>query len=378
VDPVACDGGGELTRLLREQAYGFASCRAGGGGWASPEPSELLGRFRRAAELGWAGLLTAPEHGGEGAGWPEAAVVIEETAAGEPPLAAMLISHLSCCRGVALWGRAERLGELLSPLARGERLGAVGLTEPEVGTDLAEPRAALSQREGALVVNGNKCFVANASQEPFELLTLARGEGGTAALLLPSEAPGLHVAHRYLFSGWEGLPNHALVLQDCVVPEGRLLRERLGRGELLELLDGAWLLAAALAAGMGRACLEEASAYARERRQGGRRLAEHQSVAFRLADMATGLEVLRTSLYPAAHRLQRGEDIHAEICMLKLYAAGWAEEAASSAVEICGGFGYTLDSRVSALWRASKGLKLLWGTRELARLELARCLGLSQ
>ena len=376
MDFAACEDGGELTRLLREQAGGFASCRAGGGGWAPPGPGELLDRFRQAAELGWAGLLTAPEHGGEGAGWPEAVVVIEEAAAGEPPLAAMLLSHLSCCRGVALWGQAEWLGELLPPLARGERLGAVGLTEPEVGTDFAEPRAVLCRREGALVVNGNKCFVTNASQEPFELLTLAQGEGGTAALLLPSEAPGLHVAHRYLFSGWEGLPNHALVLQDCGVPEGRLLREGLGRGELIELLDGSWILVAALAAGMSRACLEEASAYARERRQGGRRLVEHQSLAFRLADMAMGLEILRTSLYPAARRLQRGEDIHAEICMLKLYATGWAEEAASSAVEICGGFGYTLESRVSALWRASKGLRLLWGTRELTRLELARCLGL--
>ncbi len=368
----------ELTRLLREQAGGFASCRAGAGGWEPPDTPGLLSRFREAAGLGWAGLLTSEGYGGEGAGWPEAVAVVEELAAGEPRLALMMASHLTCCRGAEMWGREDALREVLPPLARGERLGALGLTEPEAGTDFDRPRAALMVRgEAEVAVSGNKCFVTNAAAEtPFSLLTFARSKSGLAALLIPSEAPGLHLAHLYRFSGWEGLPNHAVVLQDCRVPAGGVLRDGLGREDLLGMLDGAWLLAAALAAGMGRACLEEAAAYARRREQGGARLAGHQSAAFRLADTATGLELLRTSLLPAARRLRDGEDVHAEICMLKLHSAGWLEEAASCAVEMCGSFGYTLDSRISSLWRDSKGLRLLWGTRELARLELARSLGL--
>ena len=370
-------GEGGLMGLLRGQAGEFASCLKRPADAEYRDEAELVRLLRETADLGWTGLLIEADRGGEGAGWPEAVVVAEELAAREAPLAAMLVSHLVCSYGISLWGSEEQLRLLLPPLARCERLGAVGLTEPERGTDFDQPLASLAGNGESLLLNGNKCFVTNAGEgHGFALLTLARGEGGLAALCLLSDAPGLYLAHRYVFSGWEGLPNRALVLQDCKVPGDGLLREGLGRDDLIVLLDGAWLLVAALAAGMSRACLEEASAYARERKQGGGRLVFHQSLRFRLADMATGLELLRSSLYPAASRLQAGHGIHAEICMLKLFAVSRLEETASSAVEMGGGFGYTAESRLSRLWRQAKGLQFLWGTRELARLELARCLGL--
>lgn len=371
------DGSG-LHRLLRGQA-GACLCRMLETDGPSPRREEalLLSRFRGLADAGLTGIIVPEELEGEGGGWAEAAVVVEETAAAEPVLAMMLTSHLVCAAGLLAWAGPELQRELLPPLARGEALGAVALTEPEAGTDFASLKAVLKRRGDSCFAEGNKCFVTNATGKAEScFLIFLKGRGGIAAACVSSSAPGLHLAHRYRFSGWEGLPNHALVLEDCEFPAGRVLREGLAREDLLPLLDRAALLVAAAAAGMARACLEEARRYASGREQGGKRLAGHQALRFRLADMALFIELVRSSLQPAAARMDAGEDLHLEACMLKLFATGGLEAVASSAVEMAGGYGYTLDSRLSSLYRDAKGLQLFWGSRELMRLELARALGL--
>jgi len=208
------------------------------------------------------------------------------------------------------------------------------------------------------------------------VLAFLRGHDGIAVAYIPSSSPGLHLAHRYRFSGWEGLPNHALVLQECTFPAGNLLQEGLQRDYLLPLFDGAALLVTAMAAGMARACLEVISRYVLERKQGGKRLADHQALYFRASDMATCIELIKTSLHLAAARLDAGKSCHRELCMLKLFASGKLEEIASSAMEMAGGYGYTLDSRLSSIYRDAKGLQLFWGTRELMRMEISTKLGL--
>lgn len=375
---MTCDEERGIHDMLRGQACGISSRILKEDGPAPHrEEGLLLRRFHSLGEAGYPGILIPVELEGEGGGWTEAAIVVEELAAGEAVLAMMLVSHLVCAAGLLGWADERQMRDFLPPLARGDVLGAVALTEPEAGTDFTSLRACLEKRGEDAFASGNKCFVTNtAPGEESGILAFLRGDGGIAAAYIPSGSPGLHLAHHYRFSGWEGLPNHALVLQECTFPARCVLREDLEREDLLYLYDGAALLVTAMAAGMARACLEEASLYARERMQGGKKLADHQALRFRLADMATSGELMRTSLSAAAALMDSGASRHRELCMLKLFASSRLEEIASSAVELAGGYGYTSDCRLSSLYRDAKGLQLFWGTRELMRLEIARELGL--
>jgi len=341
------------------------------------DPESMRERLGVMAGAGYLGILVPTVSGGEGGGWQEAAIVVEETARAQPVLALMLASHLSCCHGIMLWATAGQAEQLLPRLAAGAVLGGVALTEPEAGTDYDAVRTRMERSGGDLVVNGNKCFVTNTGPG-FEsgILAIVKGDAGLAALYVPGDAPGFHLVHHYRFVGWDNLPNHAVLLQDCTVDGDNLLRDGMGRGDLRPFLAGGRLLTVAVAAGMSRACLEEASNYGKEREQGGGRIVEHQAVYFRLADMATSTASMRTCLLQAAAYMDSGGDCLREINMLKLFSTSRLEEIASSALETAGAYGYTVDSRLSSLYRDAKGLQLYWGSRDLMRMEIATELGL--
>lgn len=369
----------DLEALLRAQACEYVARALRGEGTSPATEPERLGEiFAGMATAGYPGILVPAAYGGEGGGLLEACVVVEEVAAGEQNLALMLVHHLACCRGLDLWAGEELKRLFLPLLSSAERIGAVALTEPEAGSDLAAIKAVLERRGSALLLNGNKCFVTNtgAGMECC-VLGFFRGPSGLACALVPSSSPGFHLAHRYLFAGWEGLPNHALVLQDCAVPAGNLVAGSFAGGDFERWCDDCRLLVSATASGMARACLEEASRYAGERKQFGRKLLKNQALYFRLADMAVSATLIHTALRLAASRADEGLPCHTEVCMLKLFATGRLEEVASSAMELAGGYGYTVDSSLSRLFRDAKGLQLLWGTREMMRLEIAFSLGIS-
>ena len=208
-----------------------------------------------------------------------------------------------------------------------------------------------------LVLNGNKCFVTNTGPG-IECLVLGffREPSGLSCALVPSSSRGFHSAHHYRFAGWEGLPNHALVLQDCTVAGDHFIAEEVEGGRFELWCDGARLLVSAVAAGMTRSCMEEAVRYCSERKQFGKRLIEQQSLLFRISDISVSSVLTQTALHLAAPRMDEGIPCHAEICMLKLFATSRLEEAASLAMEMAGGYGYTVDSRLSSLYRDAKGL----------------------
>jgi alkylation response protein AidB-like acyl-CoA dehydrogenase len=312
----------DLHCMLRDQACELsARILREDGPVPQREECTLLRRFRDLKGAGYPGILVPSELDGEGGGWAEAAIITEEVAKGEPVLAMMLLSHLICTAGLLLWADESQARDFLPPLARCDLLGAVALTEPEAGTDFASLRTSLEKKGASAIASGNKCFVTNtAPGEESGVLAFLRGHDGIAAAYIPLSSPGLHLAHRYRFSGWEGLPNHALVLQECTFPAGNLLQEGLQRDDLLPLFDEAALLVTAMAAGMARACLEVISRYVLERKQGGKRLADHQALYFRASDMATCIELIKTSLHLAAARLDAGKSCHRELCMLKLFA----------------------------------------------------------
>jgi len=249
------------------------------------------------------------------------------------------------------------------------------LTEPEAGTDFCAMRAKLEIDGDSLLLNGNKCFVTNTGPDMESgVLTFCECGGKEAAVYVPSSSEGFHLAHRYRFAGWDNLPNHAVVLQDCVLPGNHLVREDMSEAHWGAFFSGPRLLVAAMAAGLCRACLEETMRYANRRVQCGRRLAEHQALRFRLADMATSLEIMKAGVRSAALKLDAGRECLEEIDMLKLFATTHAEWTASSAMEMAGGYGYTEDSRLSGLFRDAKGLQLYWGSRERMRMDIAASL----
>jgi len=372
------NGADELRDMLRGEVH--ACVRKGMrslSSYVAMEPEDMREKLGAMAAAGFLGILVPTESGGEGGGWQEAAIIVEETARAQPVLAIMLASHLSCCHGIRLWATAEQAERLLTPLAAGTVLGGVAITEPEAGTDYYAVQTRMERSGEDVVVNGNKCFVTNTGPG-FEsgILAIVKGEEGLAAVYIPAEAPGFHLVHHYRFAGWDNLPNHAVLLQDCAVGGDNLLRDAMVRDDLLPFLAGGRLLAAAVAAGMSWACLEEASSYGRERKQGGGSIVEHQAVYFRLADMATSIASMRTCLLQAAARMDSGGPCLREINILKLFSTSRLEEIASSALETAGAYGYTADSRLSSLYRDAKGLQLHWGSRDLMRKEIAADLGL--
>jgi alkylation response protein AidB-like acyl-CoA dehydrogenase len=370
----------DIHAMLRNQACGFMMRALGSEGEArSKDPRTLMKMLENMTGAGYPGICIPTDYGGEGGGLVEACIVVEETAVGEPNLALMLMHHLACSHGLMLWAGEEQKRRFLPSLSSLRRVGAVAMTEPEAGSDLAAIKASLVRRTTELVLNGNKCFVTNIGPE-IDCLVLGffREPSGLSCALVPSSSPGFHIAHHYRFAGWEGLPNHALVLQDCSIPADHLITDRMESEPLERWSDSARLLVTAVAAGMIRTCMEEAMRYCGERRQFGKRLAEHQSLLFRIADISLSAALTRTGLMLAASRSDEGVPCHAEICMLKLFATTRLEEAASSAMEMAGGYGYTVDSRLSSLYRDAKGLQLLWGTREMLRLEIARSLDLCE
>lgn len=369
-----------ILAMLRSEACGFVAralrCE---GEKRSRDPGRLVEMLGDMTGAGYPGMLIPAEYGGEGGGLRETCIVVEEVAAGDPNLALMLVHHLACSFGIVLWAGEEQKRRFLPPLSGLESIGAVALTEPEAGSDLSAVKAGMERRGAELVINGNKCFVTNTGPGIDSLvLGFFRGPSGLDCALVPSSSPGFYLAHHYRFAGWEGLPNHALVLQDCTVSGDHLVAEDLGGESFERWCDCSRLLVSATAAGMIRACTDEAVRYCGEREQFGKRLEEQQFLRFRLADLSLSAELVHTGLHLAAARLDEGVPCHGEICMLKLFATSRLEEAASSAMEMAGGYGYTVDSGLSSLYRDAKGLQLLWGTREMMRLEIARSLGVRE
>ncbi len=368
----------ESAQLLRDQCRGYIERMLSRASKAvETDPVYLAELLKNLASVGIPGILIPAEWEGQGGGMREASVIMEEVSRSDPRLALMLLYHLACARGLVLWASEQQKACFLPELALVRRLGAVAITEPDAGSDLASIKAGIKRRGWEMVLNGNKCFVTNTlSGMDFYVLGLFREATGFSLALVPSGSPGLHLAHFYRFAGWQGLPNHALVLQDCAVPLDHLIAEALTLKELEPWLDDARLLVCAIAAGMAQACLEEAMSYCAERRQYEKKLIEHQSLRFSIADMAMGISLLRTGIEWAARGLDEGRRLHQEICMLKLFSTSQLERIASSAMEMAGGYGYTAESRLSRLHRDSKALQLLWGTREMMRLEIARELSL--
>jgi alkylation response protein AidB-like acyl-CoA dehydrogenase len=348
------------------------------------EEHELpMDAVKQMAELGLFGLPYPEEYGGSGADFLTLCLAIEEIARVDSSLAITLEAAVGLgSMPVYRFGTEEQRRELLPPLAAGDALAGFGLTEPGGGSDAGATRTTARVTDGEWVINGSKSFITNSGTPITSFVTVTAVTSGNghkeiSAIVVPTGTPGFEVGKSYRKMGWWHSDTHELSFNDCRVPEANLLGER-GDGfrNFLKILDDGRIAIAALAVGLAQGCLDESLRYVEERSAFGKTIGSFQAIQFKLADMATQVELGRQAYYRAAWLKEVGRPYKKEAAMAKLYASGIAVDVAREAVQIHGGYGYIEEFPVCRHFRDSKILEIGEGTSEVMRILIARELGL--
>jgi short-chain 2-methylacyl-CoA dehydrogenase len=373
-------------RLLRDTVREFAAAEV------APVAEQLdrtkqfpYAIVRRLGELDLMGIPFPEEYGGAGGDSLAYALVVEELARVDSSVAITLCAHTSLgTQPIYLFGSEAQKREHLPGLCRGELLGAFGLTEPEAGSDAGntQTRAVLDGDEW--VINGAKQFITNAGTEISGLvvITALTGSGGSAGereisnLLVQNGTPGYEQGEPYRKMGWNASDTRPLSFSDCRVPVDNLLGPRgAGLRQFLHVLDIGRIGVAAMGVGLAQGALDQALAYARERRAFGRPISSFQSIQAKLANLSTEIEATRLLVHKAAWLKDAGRSFSLLAAQAKLKSGRLAVRAADEAVQIHGGYGYIEEYPVCRFYRDAKILTIGEGTDEVQELVIARALG---
>jgi alkylation response protein AidB-like acyl-CoA dehydrogenase len=340
-------------------------------------PRELFGKL---AELGFMGVCVPEELGGAGADFLSYVLVLEELSRADAGIGVTVAVHTSAATLPILnYGTEEQRAELVPPLARGEKIGAFALTEAEAGSDAASLRTHADPDGDGWRITGAKQWITNGS-EGGTIILFARGDEGISCFAVDGEAEGLTATREEEKLGLNSSSTVDLVLDGVRVPADRLLGEE-GKGFHIAMatLDGGRVGIAAQAVGIAQAAYEVARAYALERRQFGKRIADFQAIQWKLADMATEIEAARRLVLWAAWLRDSGEPHSEAGAMAKLFASSIARRQTAEAIQVLGGYGYTKEFPVERYYRDAKITEISEGTSEIQRLVIARSiLGLRQ
>lgn len=383
--------------LSEEQRAVRDLCREFAGEVVAPAAAELdrEHRFpydivRQMGELGLFGLPFAEEQGGAGADFLTYCLAIEEISRADAGVGITLEAAVSL--GIAPihdFGTKEQKERWLPDLLAGRLLWSFGLTEPGAGSDAGATSTRADLADGRWVVNGAKQFITNSGTDISAGVTITavtgRRPGATrgeiSAILVPTGTPGYVIQPAYRKLGWHSSDTHPLAFDGCRVAEGNLLGRR-GGGyrQFLHTLTGGRVAIAALCVGLAQACLDASLAYAKQRTAFGRPISRFQAIQFKLADMATEIELARLMTYRAADAYQRSGgraagDVQRLAAMAKLWASETSKRAADQAVQIHGGYGFIEDYPVARYWRDVKVNEIGEGTSEVQRILIARELG---
>ncbi|TMJ76940.1 MAG: acyl-CoA dehydrogenase [Alphaproteobacteria bacterium] len=369
----------EEQRLLRDTARNVAQ------NLLMPHAAEWDrdARFPREAlaelgKLGFLGMLVPEQYGGAGADHVGYALALEEIAAGDGATSTILsVQNSVGCMPILQYGSEEQKQRFLVPLAKGEKLAAFCLTEPQAGSDAAALKTRAQRRGNRWVLNGTKQFITSGSNADvaivFAVTDPAAGRRGISAFIVPTDTPGYRVASLEKKLGQRASDTAQLVFEEIeLTPDLMLGAEGEGYKIALANLEGGRIGIAAQAIGMARAAYEAALAYAKEREAFGQKIIAHQAVAFRLADMATQIAAARGLVLDAAAKRDAGEPCLTEAAMAKLFASEMAERVASDAIQIHGGYGYLADFPVERIYRDVRVCQIYEGTSDIQRLIIAR------
>ena len=344
-------------------------------------PREL---FAELAELGLMGVCIPEEYGGAGADFLSYILVLEELSRADAGVGVTVAVHTSAVTlPILRFGTDEQRSRFVPPLARGETLGAFALTEPEAGSDAGSLRTAAREAGDGWRISGSKQWITNGSHAGTFLL-FARtdpdtpGAKGVSAFVL--DADHVRITREEEKLGLNSSVTSDLVVEDARVGRDRLLHEE-GKGfeVAMSTLDGGRIGIAAQALGIAQAAYDAARAYALERRQFGKRIADFQAIQWKLADMATEIDAARLLVYRAAWLREQGRPHGEEGAKAKLFASETARRQTGEAIQILGGYGYTKEFPVERYYRDAKITEIYEGTSEIQRLVIARSvLGLSR
>ena len=335
--------------------------------------------LREAAGLGMGGVYVRDDVGGSGLSRLDAALIFEALASGCPSIAAYISIHNMSSWMIDAYGSDEQRRQWLPKLCTMDLLASYCLTEPGAGSDAAALRTRAVRDGDTYVLNGQKQFISGAGAgDLYVAMVRTGGEGpsGISTLVVPGDTPGLSLGANERKMGWNAQPTRAVIFENARVPvANRLGDEGIGFKIAMAGLDGGRLNIAACSVGGAQAALDKALAYMGERHAFGRRLDEFQALQFRLADMATELEVARTFLWRAAAALDRKDADATTLCaMAKRFATDVGFEVANQALQLHGGYGYLSEYGIEKIVRDLRVHQILEGTNEIMRVIIARAL----
>ncbi len=329
-------------------------------------------------ELNLLGTIFPQAYGGAGMDYVTYALVVEELSRADGSVGIIVASHTSLCANhIYIAGTEEQRRKYLGPLARGEKLGAWGLTEPNAGSDASGTQTTAVLDGDAWVLNGSKIFITQGSVAGIYVIMAAtdkaKKQHGISAFIVERGTPGLSAIPMKRKLGVRASDTAQLTLDDVRIPKASLLGH-LDEGfiDTLQVLDGGRISIAAMALGIGHGAYEEGLKYAKQREQFGQPIANFQAIQWKLADMATELDAARLLILRAAWMKDRGLRVTKESAMAKLYASEAATRACNQALQIHGGYGYMQDYPIERYLRDAKICEIGEGTSEIQRLLIAR------
>jgi short/branched chain acyl-CoA dehydrogenase len=344
-------------------------------------PYEIV---RQLGELGLMGIPFPEECGGAGADTLAYAIAVEELTRVDSSVAITMCAHTSLgTQPIFLFGSEQQKQDWLPELCSGRRLGAFGLTEPEAGSDAGNTHTRAELRDGEWVIDGSKQFITNAGTDISGVvsITAVTGRDGDrkeiSSFLVPNGTPGYEPGPPYRKMGWNASDTRPLTFADCHVPEDHLLGVR-GRGyaQFLAVLSIGRIGVAAMGVGLAQGALDQALAYAKERRAFGKPIGSFQLIQAKLADLSVEIEAARLLVYRAAFEKDQGRDFALTAAQAKLKTGRLAVRACEEAVQIHGGYGYIEEYPVCRFYRDAKILTIGEGTDEVQQMVIARGLGL--
>jgi alkylation response protein AidB-like acyl-CoA dehydrogenase len=369
----------EEHEMIRQAARDFAQTELLPGVIERDEEQKFpKEQVRQMGELGFMGMMVSTEYGGSGMDNLSYVLAMEELSKIDASASvAMSVNNSLVCWGLEKFGNEEQKRKYLTPLAKGEVIGAFCLSEPEAGSDATSQSTTAVDCGDHYLLNGTKNWITNGNSASIYLVIaqtdVAKGHRGINALIVERDMPGFVVGKKEQKMGIRGSDTHSLMFTDVKVPkENRIGEDGFGFKFAMKTLSGGRIGIAAQALGIAAGALELATKYAQQRRAFGKVIADHQAIAFKLADMATRVEAARLLVYKSAWLKDQGLPFDKESAMAKLYASETAMWVATQAVQVHGGYGYVKEYHVERLMRDAKITEIYEGTSEIQRVVISR------
>ncbi len=332
---------------------------------------------KKLAKYGMLGIPFPKQYGGQGGDVLSYAMCVEEMAKVCATTSVIISAHTSLCANpIYEFGTEEQKMKYLVPLAKGEKIGAFGLTEPGAGTDASGQQTKAVLEGDHYVLNGSKIFITNAGfADIFIIIAMtdkSKGTRGISAFIVEKDFPGFSVGKHEKKMGIKGSSTCELIMENCIVPKGNLLgQEGKGFGIAMKTLDGGRIGIAAQALGIGEGAIDETIKYVKERKQFNKRLSQFQNTQFELAEMKTKMDAAQLLVYRAACAKEAKEPYGHLAAMAKMFAATAASDVTRRCLQLHGGYGYTREYPIERMMRDAKITEIYEGTTEVQKMVVA-------